>query len=96
MTTGPTHKRWPFRASTGVDVVEITPRVTVADGEAALRLALEGAGIIRLSDVIVGAPIRAGQLVPLLMDVHHVEPCRCRRYFAGRHRLPKCECFSIS
>jgi len=94
MTTGPTHKRWPFRASTGVDAIEITPRVTVADGEAALRLALEGAGIIRLSDVIVGAPIRAGQLVPVLTDVHHVEPLPLSAvYFAGRHRLPKVRVF---
>ena len=94
MTTGPTHKRWPFRASTGVDFVEITPRVSVADGEALLRLALEGAGIIRLSEVIVGAPIRAGQLVPLLTDVHHIEPLQLSAvYLAGRHRLPKVRVF---
>jgi len=94
MATGPTHKRWPFRTSTGVDAVEITPRVSVADGEAALRLALEGAGIIRLSDVIVGASIRAGRLVPLLTDIHYVEPLQLSAvYLAGRHRLPKVRVF---
>ena len=94
VSSGPVHKRWPFRASTGVDIVEITPRVTVADAEAALRLALQGAGIIRLSDLIVGPQIRAGQLVPLLTDTHHVEPLPLSAvYLAGRHRLPKVRVF---
>ncbi|SRR6266508_237030 len=94
VSSGPVHKYWPFRASTGVDVVEITPRVTVADAEAALRLALQGAGIIRLSDLIVGERIRAGQLVPLLTDAHHVEPLPLSAvYLAGRHRLPKVRVF---
>jgi len=94
VATGATQKRWPFRASTGVDLVEIAPRVTVADAEAALRLAVEGAGIVRLSDLIVGAPIHAGQLVPLLANVNHVEPLPLSAvYLAGRHRLPKVRVF---
>jgi DNA-binding transcriptional LysR family regulator len=86
--------RWPFRTRSGIDVVEISPRVTTDDAEAALRLAIEGAGIVRLSDVIVGEPIRDGRLVSLLDDVHHVEPLPLQAiYPAGRHRLPKVRVF---
>ena len=82
--------RWPFRTRTGTDVVEIAPRVLTDDAEAALRLAVEGAGIVRLTDVIVSTPIRDGELVPVLTDVHHVEPLPLSAiYLAGRHRLPR-------
>ena len=86
--------RWPFKTRNGVDVVEIAPRVSTDDAEAALRLAIEGAGIVRLSDVIVSEPIRDGRLVSLLADVHHVEPFPLSAiYPAGRHRLPKVRVF---
>ena len=67
-------------------------RVTTDNGETALRLALAGAGIIRLGDIIVGEPIRRGELVLLLMDVHQAEPISLS-VLAGRHRLPKVRVF---
>jgi len=73
VVAAPMSSRWPFRTRTGLDLVEIMPRVTTDNGEAALRLALGGAGIARLADVIIGEPIRSGLLVPLLTDVHHTE-----------------------
>jgi DNA-binding transcriptional LysR family regulator len=86
--------RWPFKTRTGVDVVDVRPRVSTDDAEAALRLAIAGAGIIRLSDVIVGAPLRNGELVPLLTDSHHVEPFPLAAiYPAGRQRLPRVAVF---
>jgi DNA-binding transcriptional LysR family regulator len=89
-----TPSRWPFRKRDGIDHVEITPRVTTDNGEAALRLALEGAGIVRLSDMMVGTPVRGGLLVPLLTDIHHTEPLPVSAlYLAGRHRLPKVRVF---
>ncbi len=70
------------------------PRVTTDDAEAALRLAVEGAGIVRLSDVIVGDPLHRGELVALLTDVHHVEPFPLAAiYPAGRQRLPRVAVF---
>ena len=49
---------------------------------------------LRLSDIIVGEPIRRGELVPLLMDVHQAEPIALSAlYLAGRHRLPKVRVF---
>jgi len=86
--------RWPFNTPAGVDVVDIRPRVLTDDAEAALRLAIAGAGIVRLSDVIVGAPLRNGELVPLLTDSHHVEPFPLAAiYPAGRQRLPRVAVF---
>ena len=86
--------RWPFRAKDGVEHLDISPRVTTDSGEAALRLALDGVGIVRLADVIVAAPIRRGLLVPLLTDTHIGEPLPLSAiYEPGRHRLPKVSVF---
>lgn len=94
VVAGPGLNRWPFKSRGGIDIVEVRPRVTTDDAEAAVRLAIEGAGIIRLSDVIVGAPLRDGKLVALLTDVHHVEPFPLSAiYPAGRHRLPRVAVF---
>jgi DNA-binding transcriptional LysR family regulator len=72
----------------------VRPRVSTDDAEAALRLAIEGAGIIRLADVIVGGPLRDGELVALLTDSHHVEPFPLAAvYPAGRNRLPRVAVF---
>jgi DNA-binding transcriptional LysR family regulator len=92
MTTIPS--RWPFRVRDAINHVEIAPRVTTDNGEAALRLALDGVGVVRLSDMMVGEPIRQGLLVPLLTDVHDPEPLPVSAlYRAGRHRLPKVRVF---
>lgn len=94
VVAAPMSSRWPFRTRTGLDLVEIMPRVTTDNGEAALRLALGGVGIARLADVIIGEPIRRGLLVPLLTDVHHTELLPLSAiYLAGRHRLPKVRVF---
>jgi len=90
----PTSRRWPFRTRDGIDYPEIAPRVTTDNGEAALRLALDGAGIVRLSTMMLAEPVRRGLLVPLLTDVHYVEPLPLSAlYLAGRHRLPKVRVF---
>jgi DNA-binding transcriptional LysR family regulator len=95
VVAGPGLNRWPFKTrGGGVDVVDVRARVTTDDAEAALRLAIEGAGITRLSDVIVGRPLQAGELVPLLTDSHHVEPFPLAAiYPAGRQRLPRVAVF---
>ena len=91
---GPGLNRWPFKTRNGIDIVEVRPRIATDDAEAALRLAVEGAGLVRLSDVIVGAPLRSGALTALLTDVHHVEPYPLSAiYPVGRHRLPRVAVF---
>jgi DNA-binding transcriptional LysR family regulator len=94
MVAGPGLSRWPFKTRHGVDVVDVHPRVTTDDAEAALRLAIEGAGIVRLSDVIVGGPLLNGELVAVLAGIHHVEPFPLAAiYPSGRHRLPRVAVF---
>src|SRR5262245_56951346 len=89
-----TPSRWTFRSRHGFDEVEIAPCVTTDNSETALRCALEGGGIVRLADVIVGEPIRRGLLVPVLTEVHHAESTALSAlYQAGRHRLPKVRVF---
>ncbi len=94
VVAGPGLNRWPFKSRSGVDVVEVRPRVSTDDAEAALRLAIAGAGIVRLSDVIVGGPLRDGELTALLTDSHYVEPFPLAAiYPAGRQRLPRVAVF---
>jgi len=94
LVAGPGLSRWPFKTRAGIDVVEVRPRVTTDDAEAALRLAIEGAGIVRLSEVIAGTSLRNGALVPLLADIHHVEPFPLSAiYPVGRNRLPRVAVF---
>jgi DNA-binding transcriptional LysR family regulator len=89
-----TSSQWPFRVGNRIESVEIAPRIITDNGEAALQLALDGAGIVRLSDMMVGGPISRGLLVPLLTDVHVPEPLPVSAlYLAGRHRLPKVRVF---
>lgn len=94
VVAGPGLSRWPFKTRAGIDVVDVRPRVVTDNAEAALRMALEGGGIIRLSDVIVGDPLQRGDLVPLLTATHHVEPFPLAAiYPAGRNRLPRVAVF---
>jgi DNA-binding transcriptional LysR family regulator len=82
--------RWPFDSADGVRHVEVRGRVTASDAETLLELAIAGAGIVRLVDVAAEEPVRAGQLVPILRAVHHVEPVPLHVvYPQGRHRSPK-------
>jgi DNA-binding transcriptional LysR family regulator len=94
VVAGPGLDRWPFKTRTGIDVVEIRPRVKTDDAEAALRLAIEGAGIVRLSEVIAGDALRRSELVPLLADTHNAERLPLSAlYPPGRNRLPRVAVF---
>ncbi len=82
--------RWPFDSPEGVRTVEVTGNVLANNAETLMRLALEGVGIVRLVDAVVGEPIRDGRLVAILEDSHHAEPLPLSVvYPQGRHRSPK-------
>jgi DNA-binding transcriptional LysR family regulator len=82
--------RWPFATTEGVRYVEVTGNVLANNAETLMRLALEGGGIVRLVDAVVGEPIRDGRLVAILEDCHHAEPLPLSVvYPQGRHRSPK-------
>lgn len=74
--TGPAHRllgftqpeslnRWPLRGPQG-DRLHIQPALKASSGETLRRLALEGAGIVALSDFVTAEDRRTGALVPLL------------------------------
>lgn len=85
---------WPFRGVGGPSVFQAKGRATVASADAVTRLAVAGAGIARLGDILVAEAIRAGTLVPLLEDVHVAEPIPLAAvYPSGRYRSPKVRVF---
>jgi DNA-binding transcriptional LysR family regulator len=90
MAHAPTLRRWPFDGAEGVELVEVAGNASATSADALLQLAVLGLGIIRLSDVIVGAAIRDARLVPVLEEVHHREPLPLHAvYPQGRHRSPR-------
>ncbi len=91
--TQPALRRWPFSdasAPGGVRTIEVAGSVVADNAETVLQLALNGVGIVRLGELVVGEPIRAGRLVPVLTDVHHVEPLPLYAVYPhARVRSPK-------
>lgn len=82
--------RWPFEGAGGVRTIEVSGRHSANNAETMLQLALAGLGIIRLVDVMLGAALASGRLVPVLADCHHVEPVPLHVLMPrDRHRLPK-------
>jgi DNA-binding transcriptional LysR family regulator len=58
---------WPLRAG-AEEGWRIAPHVTATSGETVRHLALQGAGIVSLSDFLTRADVAAGRLVPVLED----------------------------
>jgi DNA-binding transcriptional LysR family regulator len=90
----PAVNRWPFYDGANVRIMQVISRVIVDDAEVALRLAIAGAGIVRISDIFAGEAVQHGLLVPLLADQHVVEPIPVSAvYPQGRHRMAKVRAF---
>lgn len=86
----PALRRWPFDTDEGLRIVHIDGNVVANNAETVLQLAVAGVGITRLTNVIVSEAIRAGELVPILTDWHHVEPVPLlATYPSSRHLAPK-------
>jgi DNA-binding transcriptional LysR family regulator len=85
---------WPFRAHGQTRTLEITHRVLVDNGDAALRLAIAGCGITRLGDLTTFQAVHKGLLRPVLVDSHVGDPVPLSAvYPQGRHRMPKVRAF---
>lgn len=89
----PALRRWPFddpRAPGGIRTIEVAGNLAANNAETVLQLGLLGLGIFRLGELVVAEHLRAGRLVPLLTDVHHVEPLPVTAvYPQSRLRSPK-------
>lgn len=62
---------WPMKKGAETVIVPVAGRVQASDGEALRRLALNGAGLARLTAFTVRGDIAAGRLVPVL---EHLNP----------------------
>lgn len=90
VSTMPELRRWPFRCGDAVTQLEVGGIVGSDSAEALLALAVGGVGIIRLSELIVGAAIARGELVPILEDCHQTESLPIYAvYPSARQRSPK-------
>jgi DNA-binding transcriptional LysR family regulator len=90
----PSSHRWPFNDNGKAKVIDISSRILVDSGEAALRLAIAGVGITRLADLVVAEAIREGRLKPVLTESHVAEPAPLSAVYPhGRHRMPKVRAF---
>jgi DNA-binding transcriptional LysR family regulator len=87
----PVLRRWPFRTRKGRRTIEVAGNLTASDGEALLDLALQGVGVVRLADFLVGPELAKGTLQPLLVDAHDTSPIplHALHYSRGRQRSPK-------
>jgi DNA-binding transcriptional LysR family regulator len=86
--------RWQFRIDGQVREIEVNGRVAVSEGEAQMRLALQGLGIVRLTRLTVAAAIKRGELVPLLQEYSAEEPVPIHAVYPHRrHLAPKVTAF---
>jgi DNA-binding transcriptional LysR family regulator len=87
-------QRWPFRDRGEVKFIDVGNRISVDNGECALRLAVAHGGIVRLADLIVADAIREGKLTSVLKESAMAEPVPLSAvYPQGRHRMPKVRAF---
>ncbi|MDH4569892.1 LysR family transcriptional regulator [Pseudomonas sp. BN414] len=72
---------WPLRHAQG-ESLQITPTVRASSGETLRQLALEGIGIVYLSDFMTHADRASGRLVQVLVDVtvEHRQPINAVYY----------------
>jgi DNA-binding transcriptional LysR family regulator len=79
--------RWLFRIDGEVREIEIGGRLAVSEGEAQMRLALQGLGIVRLTRLTVADAIKRGELVALLQDYSAEEPIPIHAVYPHRKHL---------
>ncbi len=79
--------RWPFRIDGQIREIEVDGRVAVSEGEAQLRLGLQGLGIVRLTRLTLTAAVKRGELVPLLQEYSAEEPVPIHAVYPHRKHL---------
>ena len=86
--------RWPFRINGEVREIEVGGRIAVTEGEAQMRLALQGLGIVRLTRLTVAAAVKCGELVSLLEGFRAEQPVPIHAVYPHRrHLAPKVTAF---
>jgi DNA-binding transcriptional LysR family regulator len=86
----PGRAHWPFLGASGREVIEIIPHLSATSADSVRQFAIMGLGIVRMNDFIADEAIRAGKLVPILVDRHYAERVPMHAlYPQDRHRLPR-------
>jgi len=85
---------WPFMADDGINRLHVSGNFSSDNVNILLRMAVQGQGIIRLADFLVGQSLREGLLVEILADTHFSEPVPIWALMPpGRHRAPRVRAF---
>ncbi|HKK52127.1 MAG TPA: substrate binding domain-containing protein, partial [Myxococcota bacterium] len=77
-----------WRFSTG-ETIEVNGRLRYDNRDALRRAALDHLGLVYLPTFVVGDDVRAGRLVPLLLEQTHPGTSAFAVYPASRHLSPK-------
>jgi len=94
LSRNPGATTWPFRHCGELVQIDIKGTISADSADMLLGLAIEGAGILRISEHVVAEAIAKGQLEPLLQDVQHPEKYPLWALLPpGRHQAPKVRAF---
>src|SRR5262245_11794594 len=94
LSRNPGSAMWPFRLGGEQVQVDVKGPVSADSADMLLGLAINGAGILRLSEHVVARAIQQGQLEPLLQDVGDPEKYPLWALLPpGRHQPPKTRAF---
>ena len=94
LSRNPGSATWPFRVEGELVQVDVKGPVSADSTAMLVGLAVEGAGILRLSEHVVGEAIEKGQLVPILQDVQDLEKYPLWALLPpGRNQAPKVKAF---
>lgn len=89
-----TANRWPFEVDGKVSIVDIESYFRIDNGEAALRLALIGGGILQIADLVAAGAVREGRLKQVLSERYKADKVPLSAVYPhGRHRMPKVRAF---
>jgi DNA-binding transcriptional LysR family regulator len=94
LSRNPGATTWPFRHAGELVQIDVKGTVSADSADMLLKLAIEGAGILRISEHVVAEAIAKGQLEPLLQDVQDPEKYPLWALLPpGRHQAPKIRAF---
>jgi DNA-binding transcriptional LysR family regulator len=94
LSRNPGSATWPFRVDGKLVQVEVNGPVSADSTAMLLGLAVQGAGILRLSEHVVAEAIQKGELEPLMQKVHDPEQYPLWALLPpGRNQAPKVKAF---
>jgi DNA-binding transcriptional LysR family regulator len=94
LSRNPGSATWPFRVDGELMQVNVNGPVSADSADVLLGLAIEGTGILRLSEHVVADAIHKGQLEPLLQDIQDPQTYPLWALLPpGRHQTPKVRAF---